>query len=89
MTSTVRQDTVRGSKSRNSHNYTISKTLSSVDVSRRSTEIVRSVRLVGVGTDHQLHTSEVHIWVVVKIMVPFWVPIIIRHLIFRVPKRGP
>ena len=28
-------------------------------------------------------------WVVVKIMVPFWVPIIIRHLIFRVPKKGP
>ena len=29
------------------------------------------------------------IWVVVKIMVPFWVPIIIRPLIFRVPKKGP
>ena len=29
------------------------------------------------------------IWVVVKIMVPFWVLIIIRHLIFRVPKKGP
>ena len=28
-------------------------------------------------------------WVVVKIMVPFWVPIIVRHLIFRVPKKGP
>ena len=28
-------------------------------------------------------------WVVVKIMVPFWVLInIIRHLIFRVPKKG-
>ena len=26
------------------------------------------------------------IWVVVKITVPFWVLIIIRHLIFRVPK---
>ena len=26
------------------------------------------------------------IWVVVTIMVPFGVPIIIRHLIFRVPK---
>ena len=22
-------------------------------------------------------------WVVVKIMVPFWVPILIRHLLFR------
>ena len=29
------------------------------------------------------------IWVVVKIMVPFWVPIIIRHLLFKVPKMGP
>ena len=29
------------------------------------------------------------IWVVVKIMVPLWIPIIIRHLIFRVPKKGP
>ena len=28
------------------------------------------------------------IWVVVKIMVPFWIPIIIRPLIFRVPKKG-
>ena len=29
------------------------------------------------------------IWVVVKIMVPFWVPIIIRPLIFKLPKKGP
>ena len=29
------------------------------------------------------------IWVVVKIKVPFWVPIIVRHLLFRVPKKGP
>ena len=28
------------------------------------------------------------IWVVVKTMVPFWVPNIGRHLIFRVPKKG-
>ena len=28
------------------------------------------------------------IWEVVKIMVPFGVPIIIRHLVFRVPKKG-
>ena len=28
------------------------------------------------------------IWVVVKIMIPFWIPIIIRHLIFRVPEKG-
>ena len=25
-------------------------------------------------------------WVVVKIMVPFWIRIILRHLFFRVPK---
>ena len=29
------------------------------------------------------------IWVVFKIMVPFWIPILIRHLIFRVAKKGP
>ena len=29
------------------------------------------------------------IWVVVKIRVPFCVPIIIRHLLFGVPKKGP
>ena len=28
------------------------------------------------------------IWVVVKIMVPFWIPIIIRPLIFRVLQKG-
>ena len=28
------------------------------------------------------------IWVVVKIMIPFGVLIIIRHLIFRVPQKG-
>ena len=29
------------------------------------------------------------IWVVVKIRVPFWVPRIIRHQLFRYPKKGP
>ena len=33
--------------------------------------------------------SKQYILVVVKIMVPLWVPIIIRHLIFRVSKKGP
>ena len=28
-------------------------------------------------------------WVVVKVMVPFWILIIIRHLIFRVIRKGP
>ena len=29
------------------------------------------------------------IWVIVKMMVSFWISIIIRHLICRVPKKGP
>ena len=29
------------------------------------------------------------IWVVVKIMVPVWIPIIVRHLNLRYPKRDP
>ena len=29
-----------------------------------------------------------YMWVVVKIRVPFWVLSIIRHLLFRVPKKG-
>ena len=28
-------------------------------------------------------------WGVVKIMVPLWISMIIRHLIFRVSKKGP
>ena len=43
-------------------------------------------------SDSFLRTMEIssrHTWVVVKIMVPFWVPIIKRHLLFRVPKEGP
>ena len=35
-----------------------------------------------------LRTTFGVIWVVVKIMVLFWIPIIIRHLIFWVPKKG-
>ena len=30
----------------------------------------------------------IYIWVVITIMVPFWIPIIIRQLIFRVPQKG-
>ena len=33
--------------------------------------------------------SKVPIWVVVKIMVPFGVLTMIRHLMFRAPKKGP
>ena len=32
--------------------------------------------------------KSLNIWVVVKIMVPVWVPSIIRHTLFRVPKKG-
>ena len=32
---------------------------------------------------------EATIWAVVKIMVPFWIPSVIRRLIFEVPKMGP
>ena len=38
------------------------------------------------GRGQRVH--EIYIWVVVKIMVPLWVLIIIRHLLFRVPKIG-
>ena len=31
----------------------------------------------------------VYRWVVVKIMVPLWVPLIIRHLLLGYPKRDP
>ena len=47
------------------------------------------------STAHRHAQSDSHlllqlrIWVVVKSMVPSWVLIILRHLIFRVPKKGP
>ena len=44
----------------------------------------------GAGFPIRVHPNYVYIyiWVVVKIMVPFWVPVIIWPLIFRVPKKG-
>ena len=36
-----------------------------------------------------LRTCRECTWVVVRIMVPFSVPILIWHLLFRVPKKGP
>ena len=39
------------------------------------------------ATQHQ-GSNKKDKWVVVKTMVPFWIPIIIRHLIFRVPQTG-
>ena len=46
------------------------------------------------GAQVQLRSSDsvtkpLNTWVVVKIMVPFWVPNIVRHLLFRVPQQGP
>ena len=41
----------------------------------------------GAGLDRGLGVCNT--WVVVKNMVPLWVLIIIRHLIFRAPKKGP
>ena len=39
--------------------------------------------------DVTVFSNGLFVWVVVKIRVPFWIPNIIRHLIFRVPKRDP
>ena len=36
-----------------------------------------------------IQVSQIDIRVVVKIRVPFRVPIIVRHLLFGVPKKGP
>ena len=43
---------------------------------------------VGNHTDACASARIHNVWVVVKIMVPFLVPMIIRHLIFRVPQKG-
>ena len=47
------------------------------------------LRAMRTSVSVQACTLGMCIWVVVKIMVPFWVPNIIRHLIFRVPEKGP
>ena len=39
-------------------------------------------------SSHAAGTTHPNTWVVVKIMVPFWGPIIIRHLLFRVSQKG-
>ena len=44
------------------------------------------------GGKYRSHLAAPHpttMRLVVKIMVPFWVPIIVRHLVFRVPKKEP
>ena len=40
------------------------------------------------GSSVSIFKRRFGMWVVVKLMVPFWVPIV-RHLLFRVPKKGP
>ena len=45
-------------------------------------------RAKGAGKVALIELESIH-WVVVKMMVPFWVPITIRHLLFRVPRKGP
>ena len=47
------------------------------------------VRWLCVEAEVSLIGVPVDIWVVVKIRVLFWVPIIIRHRLFRDPKRDP
>ena len=56
-------------------------------LSQRVLESAIFERLQGYSTFFTVELGAM--WVVVKIMVPFWVLIIIRHLIFRVPKKGP
>ena len=47
------------------------------------------MRIQAVAAARRLHYDSKHTWVVVKIMVPVWVLIIIRHLLFRVLQKGP
>ena len=49
--------------------------------------IVVTIRITMLGRN-QCGQEEINV-VVVKITVPFLVPIIIQHPIFRVPKKGP
>ena len=49
----------------------------------------KTLKILGKLYSETKPASPTHIWVVVKIMGPFGVPNIVRHLIFRVPKKGP
>ena len=44
---------------------------------------------LGLRARRLTNARQSYTWVVVKIIVPFWVLNIIRHLKFRVPKKGP
>ena len=50
---------------------------------------VPSIVLVFIISQHPILIIQATIWVVVNIRVPFGVPTIIRHLVFRGPKKGP
>ena len=52
-------------------------------------EVQRQAMSLIPGNVWGVHGFKNPTWVDVKIMVLFGVPIIIRHLIFRVPKKGP
>ena len=56
-----------------------------IDLVRAITVITNTKHIIGIIS----RKTQKYIWVVVKIMVPFWVPIRIRHLLFRLPKKGP
>ena len=56
---------------------------------RRRTLVVEPGLLPRFPGNGRQCTYYIRIWVVVKIMVPFGVPTLIRHLLFRVPKKGP
>ena len=47
------------------------------------------LRSYSAGSEFWASWLQIFIWVVVKIMLPFWVLILGRHLVFRVPKTGP
>ena len=42
-----------------------------------------------IGLDRDEDTMKFNfVWMVVKVMVPLWIPMIIQHLILRIPQKG-
>ena len=58
---------------------------------QRPASCLPELRLLLVGKEVEVGVVACQIkritWVVVKIVVPFWIPIVIRHLIFGVSKK--
>ena len=50
--------------------------------------IARVGDLISTRRAHKLQ-NPLYGWLANLCMVPFWIPIIVRHLIFRAPKKGP